>query len=266
MNAQTVAWGATAILYALSGGLSFASLWRGDTRAQPWAARSLAAALLAHFTFIGITCSTGRTPFDGIHSSLSATAFLLSVAYLFTMRRQRLVMLGAFVMPVSLIMVLASGFGEEVATVSDDLRAAMLPWHITVNVLGIVAFTLAFAVAVAYLIQEHKLRQRELTGVFRRLPALDVLDSLGLRLITVGFPLFTLGVVSGTLWAVRMGSARATLSPAHGFALLAWMSFGGVLFARAAAGWRGRRAAFGTMFGFGCTIAAMAGYMLRSTG
>ena len=45
--------------------------------------------------------------------------------------------------------------------------------------------------------------------------------------------------------------------------LLAWLFFGVVLLARAAAGWRGRRAAIGTTLGFLCALASIAGYLLR---
>lgn len=263
MTPQATAWLLTAVFYALSGGLSFANLWRGDQRAQPWAMRSLSIGVATHFIFIGLTCTTGRTPFDGIHQTLGATAFIMATVHLLSMRSARLSVLGAFVMPVALLMVLGAGLGDDVARVSDSVRSAMLPVHISVNVLGIAAFTLAFAVAVAYMIQERMLRRRQLSGVFKRLPALDVLDSLGLRLITIGFPLFTIGVLSGTMWTVRLGGNPIAPTTAQGFALLAWVFFGSVLFARAAAGWRGRRAAIGTVLGFLCAMAAMIGYLVR---
>ena len=100
-------------------------------------------------------------------------------------------------------------------------------------------------------------------GVFQRLPALDVLDSIGLKLVTLGFPLFTLGVITGTLWLKESGFGFST---GQGLGLLAWAFFGAVLLARAAAGWRGRRAAIGTMLGFLCTLATIGFYLLRGTG
>jgi len=263
MTLRATVWLLTAVFYALSGGLSFASLWRGDQRAQPWAMRALAIGVGTHFLFIGLTCITGATPLDGIHNVLGATAFILTTGHLMTMRRERLAVLGAFVMPVALLMLLGAGLGDDVARVSDGARAALLPVHVSVNVLGIAAFTLAFAVAIAYIIQERMLRRRQLGGVFKRLPALDVLDSLGLRLVTIGFPLFTIGVLTGTMWTVRLGGNPIAPTTAQGFALLAWAFFGAVLFARAAAGWRGRRAAIGTVLGFVCAMAAMVGYLMR---
>ena len=52
--------------------------------------------------------------------------------------------------------------------------------------------------------------------------------------------------------------ARAALSYAS------WVLIGGVLLLRAAAGWRGRRAAFGTILGFGLTLLVLVVYLVRS--
>jgi ABC-type uncharacterized transport system permease subunit len=144
------------------------------------------------------------------------------------------------------------------------VRSFLLPLHIAFNVLGIVAFALAFAAAVGYVIQERMLRRKKLGGVAQRLPALDVLDSLGLRLVLIGFPLLTLGIVTGTIWAVRIDTPFITT--AQGFALLAWLVFATVLVLRVAVGWRGRRAAIGTIMGFFCAMAVLVGYVVRSGG
>jgi ABC-type uncharacterized transport system permease subunit len=176
------------------------------------------------------------------------------------MRKLRLTVLGAFITPVTLLLFLAAGLRSSVAPVPEHVRSALLPLHVAVNVLGIAAFALAFAAAVGYVIQEQLLRRKHVIGVFQRLPALDVLDSLGFKLVTIGFPLFTLGLLTGSIRVVREGFG---LSAGQGFALLAWLFFGCVLLARAAAGWRGRRAAIGTMLGFLFAMAAIGGYVLQ---
>ena len=128
------------------------------------------------------------------------------------------------------------------------------------------AFALAFAAAVGYVLQERMLRRKKLGGIFQRLPALDVLDSLSLRLVLAGFPLLTLGIVTGTMWAVRMDPSAPTFSAPQGFGLLAWLVFAAVLLLRVAAGWRGRRAAIGTMVGFFFAVAVLVGYVVRAGG
>lgn len=255
----------TVALYAISATLSFVHLSRGDQRSGRGAAIALASAIVAHTGFlVADYVATGRSLLGDVHQTLVILSLLTAVGFLASMRNRRLRTLGAFVTPVILLIFLGAGLKLSVGTVPQQVESVLLPVHIGVNVLGIVAFALAFAVAAAYLIQENLLRTRRISGVFQRLPALDVLDSMGLRLVTVGFPLFTVGVITGSVWAARMGGF--SFSTGQGFAVLAWACFAVVLIARLASGWRGRRAAIGTMLGFLCAMAALVGYVLRDIG
>jgi ABC-type uncharacterized transport system permease subunit len=261
MGTVTAIFAVTALLYAASCALFFVHLARGGRQSVRWASRVLAAAIGAHAGFLACDyVLAGHAPMADIYQALALLSLLISLGYLATMRQHRLTVLGAFITPVTLLLFLAVGLRGSVPQVPDAVRSALLPLHVGVNVLGIVAFALAFAAAVGYVIQERALRSKHVVGIFQRLPSLDVLDALGLKLVTIGFPLFTLGLLTGTVWAARGGFG---LSTGEGFALIAWLFFGSVLLARAAAGWRGRRAAIGTMIGFLFSIAAIAGYVLR---
>ena len=131
------------------------------------------------------------------------------------------------------------------------------------NLLGVALFTLAFASAVGYLVQEHLLKQKRLEGVFLRLPPLDALDRAEHRFLVAGFPLLTIGILTGTLWAreVEAGGAAQIVRALFGY--VSWGLFGLVLLLRAAAGWRGRRAAYGTIAGFGFTVLVLLLYLVR---
>lgn len=260
----SVAFGAAALAYTVSTVGFFAHLWRGGKRGSRVGLVAMGVATIPHAGFLAAEWHTrGGDVFASIYDTLAISSLLVAVAYLATMQHHRLTVLGAFITPVTLLMLLGAGIEAKVAHVSDSVRSVILPVHVSVNILGIVAFALAFAVAIAYVIQEQMLRRRQLTGIFQRLPALDVLDSLGLRLVTIGFPLFTVGMLTGSLWAVRIGAGHVRFSPGQGFAVLAWAFFATVLLSRAAAGWRGRRAAIGTMLGFLCAVAALIGYVVR---
>jgi ABC-type uncharacterized transport system permease subunit len=256
----------TVAAYVVSFTLFVLDLRRGGARVESWATRALTLSTALHFLYLVLDYAlSGRTPLATLHQTLAVLSLLIAVSFLATMRRHRLPVLGAFITPVTLLLLLAAAFKSSAAEVPEGVRSVLLPFHIAVNVLGIAAFALAFAVAVAYVIQEQLLRKRQVGGVFQRLPSLDVLDSWGLRLVTIGFPLFTAGVVTGSIWAARLGNVLG-FSTGQGFALLAWLFFASVLFSRAAGGWRGRRAAIGTMLGFLCAMAAIGGYVLRDFG
>ena len=174
----------------------------------------------------------------------------------------RLAVLGVFVTPVSLLMFLAAGLGHSVPNVPEEVRSALLPAHVIVNVLGVAAFTLAFAVATAYLIQERLLRRRQLGGLFTRLPPLDVLDSLGLKLLLDRLSSVHAGLGVGRHLG-RSAAHHASRRPRP----WAWWPGACLLpcfLLRVAAGWQGRRAAIGTLLGFACALAVIVGYALRA--
>ncbi len=258
----------TAILYALSCGLYVYFLARGTEGTARVAASLLGGAVVSHVVLLVARFAwEGEVPTADIHQALAVLSLLVVLVFLVTVRtRPRLRVLGAFITPVTLLLFLGAAFRRGVASVPEEIRSALLPVHVTANVLGLTAFALAFAASVAYLIQERQLRRKQLGGLFERLPALDVLDALGLRAVLVGFPLLTIGVVTGTVWAVRLHPSSLALSAAQAFGLLAWLLFAAVLLLRVAAGWRGRKAAIGTALGFLCTMAVLVGYVLRGEG
>jgi ABC-type uncharacterized transport system permease subunit len=257
----------TAALYAVSSGLYVTFLARGAESAAAWAARVLLLAVLSHAGFLGTNWILGgQVPTADIHQALAVMSLLVVLVFLVTaQRRGRLRVLGAFITPVTLLLFMGAAFRRSVA-VPQSVKSALLPVHVAANVLGLVAFAIAFAAAIAYLIQERQLRKKRISGLFERLPSLDVLDSLGLRAVLIGFPLLTVGVITGTIWAVRTNPSSFALSAAQSLGLLAWLLFAAVLFLRVAAGWRGRKAAIGTCLGFLCTMAVLVGYVLRDGG
>ena len=267
MGITTVTFISAVALYVVATISFFWHLLRGGERPARWAVWAMGAAGVAHAGFtVALALPEGVTLLQNLHSTLAVGSLLMVIIYLATMRRHRLTVLGTFITPITLFMLVGAGIESRAARVPHEIRSALLPFHIIVNTLGIVAFALASAVAIAYMIQEQRLRRRELSGVFQRLPPLDVLDSLGFRLTTVGFPLFTIGMLTGSLWAVRTGRGHVQFSPGQGLAVLSWLFFATVLLFRSAAGWRGRRAALGTVLGFLCAMAALVGYVARGFG
>jgi ABC-type transport system involved in cytochrome c biogenesis permease subunit len=262
----------TAGLYAIASGLYVYYLARGTkggatwaSGGATWASRVLGGAVVSHLGYIAVNwLMAGNLPTADIHQALAVLTLALIVMFLVSARwHQRLQVLGAFVTPVTLLLFMGAAFRRGVGPVPPEVRSALVPVHIGTNVLGLAAFAFAFAAGAAYLVQERQLRKKQLGGLFQRLPALDVLDTVGLRAILVGFPLLTVGVVTGTMWAVKLHGSSLGLSAAQGFGLLAWLLFAAVLLLRFAAGWRGRKAAIGAILGFLLTVIVLLGYFVR---
>ncbi len=201
-------------------------------------------------------------PVEGIHFALSVAALLACVAYVLARLRYQVDVVGAFVAPQALAFLLASRF---VGPVDDEprLRSALLPFHVISNLIGIALFSMAFAAAVAYLLQERRLKNKRFVG-FGRLPAVDALDRAEHAFLVAGFPLLTVGILTGTLWSREIAAGGAAVVARAALSYASWVLIGGVLLLRAAAGWRGRRAAFGTILGFSLTVLVLLVYLVRS--
>jgi ABC-type uncharacterized transport system permease subunit len=253
----------TVVVYLAASLLFVGELFGWAGRARMWAPRLVAFGVPCHAAHIVVWSVVLHVcPVEGIHFSLNVASLLVCAAYLVVRRRYRVDAVGAFVAPQALLFLLASRFVGPVDA-EPRLRSALLPFHVISNLLGIALFTLAFAAAVAYLLQERRLKQKWLEAL-ERLPAVDALDRAEHRFLAAGFPLLTIGALTGTIWAreVEAGGAadiaRAVLS------YVSWALIGVVLLLRASAGWRGRRAAVGTILCFGLTVLVLVAYLVRS--
>ncbi len=230
--------------------------------AARWAPRLVAIGVPLHAAHIVVSSLVLHVcPVEGIHFAMSIASMLAALAFVLARTRFRIDVVGVFVTPLALSFLLASRF---VGTGGGPrLRSALLPFHVMANLVGVALFMLAFASAVAYLLQERYLKQKSLHGLFQRLPSLDALDRAEHRFLVAGFPLLTIGILTGTLWAREVEAGGAAEIARAAFGYLSWGLFGGVLLLRAAAGWRGRRAAYGTIIGFGFTLLVLLLYLVR---
>lgn len=261
--ATAVLFATTASLYTLATACFFAFVTRRGEPFRRFAVGSLRAAAVAHTLFLGAGLWLDETRGANVWTALAVVSLLPALGHLFWSRRGRFDVLGVFVTPVSLLLFLGASLGTPGTTVSHGLRSAVLPVHVTANLVGIVLFSLATSAGVGFLIQDRLLRRKQLQGLFRRLPSLDELDRAGFRTLTWGFALYTLGIVTGMVFMVGGDRGGIVLDASRIAAFVAWALFAAVVFARLAIGWRGRRAALVTIAGFLLTIVTLFAYVFR---
>jgi ABC-type uncharacterized transport system permease subunit len=202
----------------------------------------------------------GVGPLSGIGPSLSLLALLVVGGFLLVRRmRPRVEVVAAFVAPMTFGLLLASRAHSRGAVGEGG---ALFALHIGANMVGVAALTVACAMAIAYLLQERQVKARHLGRLFRRLPPLDVLDLLAFRCVLVGLPALTLGVITGHIVAAR-GVHVQGMPWQQYFAMISWVLFAGVLLLRTVAGWRGRRAAIGTILGYASALLVLLFYSVR---
>ena len=203
-------------------------------------------------------------PIKGIHFALSVVSVLACTAYLIGRVRLRIDAVGVIVAPLALTFLVGSAAAHADASAAGPLKSAVLPVHVLANLAGEALFVLAFAAAVAYLVADKQLKKKHVTGVGARLPPLDALDRAEHAFLLAGFPMLTVGIITGAFWAERVesGSTVDVLRSLFGYAT--WALFAAVLLLRAWRGWRGKRAAYGTIAGFAFAFIVLVIYLVRS--
>jgi cytochrome c-type biogenesis protein CcsB len=91
-------------------------------------------------------------------------------------------------------------------------------------------------------------------SVMGALPSLQSIDSLLYRSVSVAFPLLTLLLITGAVWANESWGRYWGWDPKEVGALVAWLAYAAFLHTRISHGWRGRRSAYFAMIGFALVI------------
>ncbi len=194
---------------------------------------------------------TGNIPLTTLQESMSFFSWALILAFLLVEFRYRIHVLGSFVLPLSFVSVTSAAFFQEEMNALDPIFES--PWfkiHTTLALLGIVSFAIAFVAGIMYLIQERLLKSKRLNPFYAKLPSLDILDDLNQKAIFFGFPLLTLGILSGALWANFAYGTYWSWDPKQTFSLFTWLFYLAVLHGRLTVGWRAKKAAYLAIIGF----------------
>jgi cytochrome c-type biogenesis protein CcsB len=90
-----------------------------------------------------------------------------------------------------------------------------------------------------------------IVGFGARLPSATTLDKVAYRIVAFAFPLYTIGIICGAIWAEAAWGRYWGWDPKETWAFIVWVIYACYLHARATAGWRGRAAAWINLAGFG---------------
>ena len=196
-------------------------------------------------------------PWSNWFESFSFFGLVIIVEYLIIQWGREAPILGVFITPLaflSMVMAINSPFGTQIPNLPPALQSYWMAIHVPVMFTSYAAFTNAFGVGLAYLLQEHQLKSRNPSSVMFRLPALDELDHLIYRIIWVAFPLLTLGVLLGARWAYDAWGRYWGWDPKETWAFITWRTFLIYLHMRLVVGWRGRKSAYLSLVGFGIVM------------
>ena len=239
-----------------------------EDRIKKASTSSLAFAFILHgVSFLIRGFSAGHFPVTSLFESLSFYSWLLAGGYLLLELKYNIPVLGAFVSPLNLIMAVFAFFVRKPAgPLPPALRSGWLTIHALTSFMGEAAFALSFVVSVVYLLQERQIKRKKMGILFRRLPPLNKLDDINYKILTIGFPFMTLGIITGAVWANYAWGSYWSWDPKETWSLITWLVYAGILHGRLTVGWRGRRAAIFSIIGFGCVLFTFLGVNLLLPG
>ncbi|NDJ23435.1 c-type cytochrome biogenesis protein CcsB [Nostoc sp. B(2019)] len=84
----------------------------------------------------------------------------------------------------------------------------------------------------------------------QRLSLAETLDNISYRVIGLGFPLLTIGIIAGGVWANEAWGSYWSWDPKETWALITWLVFAAYLHSRITRGWQGRSPAILAATGF----------------
>jgi cytochrome c-type biogenesis protein CcsB len=171
---------------------------------------------------------------------------------------------------------------QESSPLVPALQSNWLMMHVTVMILSYAALILGSLLSIGFLViniqngKDENLVQKEIYNQSNssfsnitsiKMPLLCIekenlskghnygslsiaLDNLSYRILGVGFPLLTIGILSGAVWANEAWGSYWSWDPKETWALLTWLVFAIYLHTRLTKGWEGKKPAWIASVGF----------------
>lgn len=213
------------------------------------------AGIMHTITIVSRYIEAGHTPLTTHHDTVSFFAWSMTWAFLSFRWRYQVKNFGTFVTAgIMILMVIAALSSKEINQLPPALQSAWLPIHASIAILANGFLAMGFCSGIMYLLQERELKRKRFGLFYSRLPSLEALDNLNQHCLTVGFPLLTLGIITGSFWAKQAWGAYWHWDPKETWSLITWFLYAALLHQRFVAGWRGKRAAILGIIGFSAVL------------
>jgi cytochrome c-type biogenesis protein CcsB len=213
----------------------------------------------------------GHAPLSNLYESVVFFSWTIILIFLIIDFKYKYRAVGSFVIPFALFgMAWAQlGLDSGIEPLVPALQSNWLMYHVITCFLGYAAFAVACGISIMYLIRdkvEGGGGNAPAGGMLSMFPSIKILDDLNYKAIMIGFPLLTLGIVTGAAWANYAWGTYWSWDPKETWSLIVWFVYAAFLHARITRGWVGRRAALLSIIGFAATIFCYLGVNLFLSG
>ena len=242
--------------------------------------------MVANGILFFILCSrwvvAGYFPLSNLYESLLFLTCMLLTIYLYIETKTKSKLIGAVLIPVTLLI---SGFAnltlspemQKSSPLVPALQSNWLMMHVSMMLLSYSTLIIGSLLCILFLVisryqdvdlkiiddstlplynimldyYESKLvaPSTEIAEL-GKLKLLQSLDNWSYRIIGLGFPFLTIGIISGGVWANEAWGSYWSWDPKETWALITWLVFASYLHARITKGWEGKQTAILGSLGF----------------
>jgi cytochrome c-type biogenesis protein CcsB len=241
--------------------------------------------ILFMITLLSRWIGEGYFPLSNLYESLIFLSWGISSIHLFVEYKTKSRLIGALATP---ILFFIAGFSS--LTLPTDMQKALplvpslqsnwLMMHVSMMMISYATLIVGSLLSILYLAfsfisqetQKEKIKKQNLqiksneqnfintnnvvlniennNIEVSKLSLLQTIDVWSYRIIGLGFPFLTTGIISGAVWANEAWGAYWSWDPKETWALITWLIFAIYLHSRLLKGWQGQKAAFVGSIGF----------------
>lgn len=192
---------------------------------------------------------------------MSLLAWFVVLIFFVLWRRLKHDFLAMITAPLALVLFSSSlAVRTQVLAVPEHFSALWFSLHVGTIFVSLGLITMAFGAGVAYLHLEKIIKTKaKMPGFSKDLPSLETFDRANHWAVSVGFPLYTISVMSGFLWASFTWKKIISWDPKELITIVIWIIFAVLFHQRTALGWRGRKPARTAIVLFALCLVSLVG-------
>lgn len=271
--ADILLYAVTSLLYAALGLHFWRTRWMSggaaaSTGIVSWERVAILAPFLLHSYLLYASVIAVAELRFGFSQAMSVTLWLTVLIYWAESMIYDVKGMQALVLPLAAACALLPAFfpGPETPAYTQTFAFRI---HLLVAMLAYSLFTIAALHATLMTVLERRLHGgkhsgpagESLAGPWGSLPPLMTLEALLFRILTLGFVLLSLTLLSGFVFSEELFGKAARFNHKTVFGVISWIIFGALLVGRYSWGWRGRTALRWTLAGFAALLLAYVGSM-----
>lgn len=225
-SANTYLYAAMA-LYGVAAATVLVALIRKAGRPPRFAFLLALVALVSHTIFIGTICSrTGHPPLMNLHEAVTFIAWVVMVVQVVLLFRYKIEAAGFFVYPLVIVLLtVAAVIADPLTPLAPEDQSKLFVGHILLATVGAGALFIALAFALLYYLQDRAIKEKRRGLFYDWVPSLKACDLVSYRALAIGFAIYTLGVLTGILWAFQRHPEPTTTGAKEIGAAIAWVFF-----------------------------------------